>query len=283
MRRHAEAEILLVQPIAQIVPRTKAGARKVADLIVLIAGIGKCAMRIKIHVVFGLLVGERQAIPRRVKRRTLLDLQPVDRQMLGIKITHKVQRAPKALARLLRNAVHQVEVDVLKSGAPRVVIGAREVGGGMDPPECAQLRVVGALQPEGNAVEPAFAQRAQRAAIYRAGVCLGSDLRALFKRKRIAHAVEQRAKLLCREQRGCAAAEIDGIDRIIRRCGGKILHMQQQRVQIALDLLRGRRRMRTEITVAALAFAKRDVDIDAEFFFFFHVRDGAVSCRRRPA
>ena len=153
----------------------------------------------------------------------------------------------------------------------------------MDPPEYAQLRVVGALQPEGNAVEPAFAQRAQRAAIYRAGVCLGGDLRALFKRKRIAHAVEQRAKLLCREQCRCAAAEIDGIDRIIRRCGGKILHMQQQRVQIALDLLRGRRRMRTEITVAALAFAKRDVDIDAELFFFFHVRDGAVSCRRRPA
>ena len=163
--------------------------------------------------------------------------------MLGIQAAREIQRAPEALARLPRDAVHQIKADIHKSGAPRVVVGAREIGGGMHPPERAQLRVVGTLQTERNAVEAALAQRAERTAIHRAGIGLGGDLRVLFEREGIPHAVEQCAELLCRKHRGRAAAEIDGIDRIIRRRGGQILHVQHQRILIALDLLRGCGRM----------------------------------------
>ena len=178
----------------------------------------------------------------------------------------RVEVRPPARAGLPRQAVDQVEAQVVEARAARGVNGGGGVGGGVDAPRGAQLAVVGGLHPQREAVEARVAQCAQGVPVPRAlGVCLRRDFRVRRDGVVPRHNVQQRGKARRAEVARRSSAEVDRVRDVLRRHGRGASERRRQRGGVAVHV-RLAVREGVEVAVGALRLAERYVDVQAQRF-----------------
>ena len=265
VRSRAKAQIFPVVPVVQVVAAGKAGAREVGDLVARKAVRGEIGHAGVLHVGHGVLVRQGRAPGAHPlkQRRALLEDERVGGHMPHIRPrAHARERVQVCRRALPGQAVHHVHIDVVKPGVPRKGHGPFKLFVGMDAADGGQQRAVGALQSDGQPVDPRRAIGGKARRIHRAGVALHGDLRirhhGIARAQRVEHARERPAR---QERRRAAAKE----HRLHRRRHGQPLGSEGDLPleQRGISFRALRLRIGNKIAVGALSDAERDVKIDA--------------------
>ena len=180
----------------------------------------------------------------------------------------------RAIQGLLRQRVHQVEVDVGVAGILRGFHRGLGLAGRVDAAQPLQLVVVEALHAERDAIDAGGKVAVEAAVLDRAGVGFQGDLGIRGQRQALSHAVEQAGDQFRREQAGRAAAEkhtdyrpVDPRATFQRR--GEVRAVGIEVGQQMIDVVGVRRRfaaqtVRVEVAVRALLHAPRHVDVQRQ-------------------
>ena len=155
MRGGAETEIWLVLPVAEVMTALKAQLCKIRNLVALVAMRGE---RLRHEVVHGL--GRR--VVREVEpshlvltpeRCALFELEAVDADVVGCERQCFVDVGLEHRERLARQAVDEVEAEVLEANSTGVADGGARLFGGVDATDAVQEGIVEGLDAEGNSVD----------------------------------------------------------------------------------------------------------------------------------
>ena len=90
-------------------------------------------------------------------RRSVLELETVQRYMLGIEVGNGIERIAQAVRRLKRYAVHYIKVDIIKARTACIIIASHRVIPCMYARKLMQLRVRCGLNTYREAVHPCLA------------------------------------------------------------------------------------------------------------------------------
>ena len=225
---------------------------------------------VEIHVGLRVVVGEVGAVLVFPELGARLDLQTVAGDVLGLEIDDVAQRLHPLLAALVRKAVHEIDGDVVKARAARhhdrllrltVVVRAAER---------LELLVGVGLHADGDAVEARAVEAREHGKRDRVGICLKRHLGVAADVKATVDLGEDAAQAAGSEERGRAAAEVDGVDLVPLRAGRGLADVGENGGQIPVhQLLVARAAEGVEVAVFALAAAERHMDVDAERLFLF--------------
>ena len=150
VRARADAEIVAELPVVQVVPARAARLRVRRRLVVRVARARERCVHRAFDVRRRVLVGQRRR--RAMEQRVGLERQVIERQVRRRERERRGEVGLRALDRLLRQPVHQVEVDVAEDhergfgGAARLVVVVHAA-------ERAQLRGIEALDAERQAID----------------------------------------------------------------------------------------------------------------------------------
>ena len=188
--------------------------------------------------------------------------------MVGLKVDDVAKRLHPTFARLVRQAEHEVNRNIVKACAPRERHSLLRLPVVMRAAQRLELRVVVRLHADGNAVEARAAQPREHGQRHRIRVGLERNLRVAADIEAAVDLSENLRKPACTEERRCAAAKIDGIDLVACRALRCFPDVQNHGVEIPVHQIPAAR-AGDGIKVAVFAFApaERDMDVDAEAFF----------------
>ncbi len=203
----------------------------------------------------------------------LLDDQRVRGDVVGSRADRGVEAGPPVVVGLAGGAVDQVEVDVVEARRARLGDARLRAAGGVRAVEDLQDVPLGALHPEGDPVEAAFAQGFEVGRADRLGVGLGGDLGVVREPELVPDRGQHPHEVGGGQQGRGAAADEDGADRarvvaedlagpadLLDQVGGVVV-AGGQRPAGAAQLGGG---VGVEVAVAAAGGAVRDVQVEAE-------------------
>ena len=161
--------------------------------------------------------------------RARLDLQPVAADVVGLEVDDVAQRLHPLLARLARQAEHEIDRNVVKARAPRERHGLLRLPVGMRVgPAPSAARRSSDCTPMEMRLKPARRSRVSIGQRHRVGVGLQRDLRVAAD---VEAAVDLGKNLRLRpagaEERRRAAAKVDGVDLIAHGAGRGLADVQQ--------------------------------------------------------
>ena len=199
--------------------------------------------------------------------------------MLRLQSDGRPQVFPPARRRLLRQAVNQVEAQVVKARCAGGAHGLDRLAVRVDASDQAQLVVARGLHPERNAVEARAPELPQRRCIARAvGIGLGRDFGGFFHAIMGKHRLQYPAEALRAQIARRAAAEVDRVNGMVPRVGRAPDQIAPQRRGVGVHPFL-RVRQRVKVTVNALGLAERNVKVKSQrmhgvrlpprFFAFF--------------
>ena len=242
--------------------------REIGDLVLVIAELLQRFDGVKIHIRLCVVVREVGAVLVRPELRARLDLQPVAADVVGLEVDDVAKRLHPLLARLARQAEHEVDRNVVKARAPRERHGLLRLPVGMRAAQRLELRVVVRLHADGDAVEARAAQPREHGQRHGVGVGLKRDLRVAADVEAAVDLGENLRKPAGPEERRRAAAKIDGVDLIARCTLRRLADVQDHGVEIPVHQIPAACAGNgIKVAVFAFAPAERDVDVDAEAFF----------------
>ena len=188
--------------------------------------------------------------------------------MVGLEVDDVAQGLHPLLARLVRQTVHEVDRDIVKARAARERDGLLRLPVVVRAAEGLELGVVVRLHADGDAVEARAAQPHEHGQRHGVGVGLKRDLRVAADVEAAVDLGEDLREPAGAEERGRAAAKIDGIDLIAGRALRRLTDVEDDGIEIPVHQIPAARAGDgIEITVFAFAPAERDMDVDAEAFF----------------
>lgn len=167
--------------------------------------------------------------------------------------------ARKSAGRLAGQAVHQIQADVVKSGAARVRHGALHIRPAMDTAQRFQQRILHRLRAQREAIYARLAQGGQLGGIHRARVGLDGHFRPGRYVKAGLRLRQQAQKLLRAQAGGRAAAQVHRSDFQAFRAAHFIAHGRQHGGRHVLPA-----RKRGEIAIRALARAEGNMQIQPD-------------------
>ncbi|MNF68715.1 hypothetical protein D3C84_505800 [compost metagenome] len=176
----------------------------------------------------------------------------------------KAQIAEGILDGLVRQAVHQVQVEVGETGGARHVGGADGLVTVVDAPQGLELFRLEALHADRQAVDAQRPVVAELGLLEGAGVGFQGDFDIAGEGYAPFHAFEQTAQGLGREQAGGAAAEEDRAQRPAMHSGQVLVEVGEQGVDVLLFRQRRPGGVGVEVAVGALLHAPGDVDIQRQ-------------------
>ena len=97
----------------------------------------------------------------------------------------------RSLDRLSRQAEHQIEIEIAESGGMGGLGGGEGIAAVVNPPQPAQLIVIEALHPDGQAVDADFSKFRETAPLHRARIGFQGDFRIRAQRQAGAQARQQ--------------------------------------------------------------------------------------------
>ncbi len=170
-----------------------------------------------------------------------------------------------ASRRLLRQAVHEVEVEVADAGCAQLRDCLADLAARVDPAQRREAAVVETLRAERDPVDPGVPVRGECPVLDRAGICLERDLRVARNRQQIAEPRKHRLDGAGGEQARRSAAEEDRHDLAPGDRACRELKVVEQCREIhAFGHACRRDGMRVEVAVRALAHAPRQVHVEGE-------------------
>ena len=237
MRPRAEAQILLHRPVFQVVARCAPRPGKVGDLVLPVARLLEQSDCRKIFLRLRVVIRDEKPVLFEKERRALFDLEPIAGQMLGLQSDGRPQVFPPARRRLLRQAVNQVEAQVVKARCAGGAHGLDRLAVRVDASDQAQLVVARGLHPERNAVEARAPELPQRRCIARAvGIRLGRDLGAFVHVVMGEDRFQNAAQPVRAEIARRAAAEVDRVNGMVPRVGRAPDQIAPQRRSVSVHL-----------------------------------------------
>ncbi len=190
-----------------------AGTGDVGNLVLLEAGAIQAVETRQVHV-RGLVVGRLRpgrARHRVLERRVGVELEQVQRQMVGRERDRLVHGPQPGRERLARQPEHQVEAEIRKPGGPRLADRRARARGIVHPAKTPQFVVVERLHAEADAIhaggEKALEARRRR----RLRIGLERDFGVGRQRERLAAGADEARDFFRFEQRRRAAAEEDRV------------------------------------------------------------------------
>ncbi len=171
--------------------------------------------------------------------------------------------AIRVLRRLLRQRVHQIEVEVLEVRV-RDLHRAVRLAFVVDAAERGKMLRVEALDPDRETVHARRPEVAELVGLERAGVRLERDLGVGLERQARADRGEQAVDRACGEQARRAAAEEDRMHAPPPHARERRLEVGDQSVDVVVLGERVARLMRIEVAVRALADAPGQVNVEGE-------------------
>lgn len=258
--RTREMDLVAELPVVQVVRALPAGTRVGADFVLGVAGVGQACLAGLLHVPGAVLVGEAGRHARgeyRVRFEGELVMADVGR-LQGDGAFDVVQGH---VERLLRQRIHQVEVEIVEAGLLRGPHRAFGIAAGMDAAEALQATVVEGLHAEAEPVHPGLAVAGERTMLDRAGIGLQGDFRVRREAQARAGKLQETVDCIRREQRGRAAAEEHGLHGAAPGQRQVEVKVRDQRIDISIELQRAALFMRVEIAVRAFAHAPRQVHV----------------------
>ena len=196
-----------------------------------------------------------------LQRRIRIELEQVQRRVLGSHANQRLDTLLPVVARLLRQPHHQVEADVVDARSPRLANGGNCPVGRMNAAQPFQLGLPERLDPEAYAIDTGGAKPFHPFGRRRLGVGFEGDLRAVGEREGVATRGDQEADLVGIQERRGAATEEDGVGGAPARAGAANLRFE------CLDIAPLQRRLEetaVEVAVVADGAAERDVEVEPE-------------------
>src|SRR2546422_5798543 len=257
-------EVLRRAPVDLVVARAEAGPRVVRDLVVLEAALRRApreAPVLRHHRLFAWQTGHAGGAPEapRVQR------EAVGGEVVGVPVEDRVDGVAPALEVERRQAVHQIDADVVDAGVACRLEGPARPPPVVEPAEPPEDRVVERLDAEAQTVHPGRAVRVELLASHALGVALDGDLRARSDGEAAPEAREDLRQCRGVEERRGPTAEKDGLDPHARdpRERAEQLELAPEGGEVACHRARVERR-RVEAAVVAALRAERDVDVEPQ-------------------
>ena len=266
MRARADARVVAVSPIGEVVPALAAGHGVVRHLVGQQAE-AACLLGCRLVERGGcVLVRQRDfaTAMQGLELRPRLDRELVQRQMVGGQRQCLAQFHPPRFERLARACADHVERDAREDRPRRLQCGDR-LRRRMLPPEQAQRRRIEALHADRDAVHAGLAKRREPFCLDAGGVRFEGDLDVVRRVEQAARVLDQRGHGLRLHQAGRAAAEEDR---------GQLAAAEPLRLPGQLSAQRGAEaglgdalpHVGVEVAVRALGQAERPVDIEGQRF-----------------
>ena len=188
--------------------------------------------------------------------------------MVGLEVNDVAERLHPLLARLVGQAEHEVDRDIVKARAARERDGLLRLPVVVRAAERLELGVVVRLHADGDTVEARAAQPRQHGKRHGVGVGLQRDLSVAADVEAAVDLGKNFREPAGAEERRRAAAKIDGIDLIARRALRGFPDVLDHSVQIPLHQIAvPRAGQRIEVAVFTFAPAERDMHVNAETLF----------------
>ena len=198
--------------------------------------------------------------------RAALDGEGVDGDILGRKADERIDGMRKGLRRVAGKARDNIHVDFAEAGLPRLVKRTQHIGRGVFSADGGEHAVLHGLRIDADAADACAFQHAKL--FGRDGV-RSARLDRIFAKPRKLEAVRERSgepcKLLRRERRRRAAADVDALDALASLAHERrgLANFAAQSFEIRLDKISGLRgRRRHERAVIAARRAERNADIE---------------------
>ncbi|CRM80693.1 hypothetical protein [Pseudomonas sp. 22 E 5] len=258
----ADADKVAEAPVVQVVSRRAARLGIGRDFILRVTVFGQQRLagflNVPQRVVFrqrGRLVPEhgvgfqRQLIPRQVR---------------GLQRDGLAQVAQGIVQRLIGQAVHQVQVEVIEPGLAGHTSGAHSLIAIMDAAQRLKLLLLEALDANGQAIDPQLAVRHELLLFEGAGVGFQGDFDIACKRNTGLHALEQAAQCGGAEQARRTATEEDRTQFAAVNRVQVLIKVGQQCVHILFFRQHFARGVGVEVAIRAFAYAPRNVDVQRQ-------------------
>ena len=219
----------------------------------------------KVHIGLHVVIREVGAVAVLPQGRVRLDLEGIAGHVLRLEAQDVLERAAPAGERLVRQAEHQVEREVGKARLARADDGHARLLVGMRTAEALEHVVLIGLHADGDAVEARANQPLEPLRRDAVGVGLERDLGVRAEVEALLQLVENFFQILRAEEARRTAAEIDGVDRVVRREAARFADVVGQRLQVLVRRAAiAAAAEGVEVAVFALALAEGDVDVNAQ-------------------
>ena len=155
--------------------------------------------------------------------------------MLRSKLQYISEGFYPLLQGLARQAVHQIKGQIPETEFPNPLYCINCTGIIMGSAQFLECFIIIALDAKAHPVKALTAQSAQQPVGHGVGVWFEGDLRGTGYVKAFPDGIQDGGKTLCTEERGCAAAKIDGIHQIVRGKSSRLPDMGSDGLQIAVQ------------------------------------------------
>ncbi|MNZ83191.1 hypothetical protein D3C78_1019130 [compost metagenome] len=174
------------------------------------------------------------------------------------------QVAQGVVQRLVGQAVHQVEVEVVEPGIARHVGGANRFVTVVNAPQGLKLGLLEALDADRQAIDAQLPVGLELLLLERPGIGLEGDFDIAGKRDALLHTLQQPAQSAGAEQAGGAAAKEDRADRPAIDSAQFLVEVGQQGIDVRLFRQLRRSRVGVEVAVRAFAHAPGNMDVQRQ-------------------
>ena len=286
MRAGADARIIPIAPIDQVMPRFRAGFGMVRDFIGRharrIAQLLRCFIHIGGQIVFGQAAQPAPRIPV-PERGARFDRQLVQGQVIDRHAQRLAQLRAPGRHGLILPRIDQVETDAIEI-LPCDIKGLAGFGGAVNAPQPPQVGIVQRLDAHRHARDARLGIAAKPSRLHRPGIGLERDFQIVRHRPAVSHPLQNAVHdRRIHQARRAAAKENRGQHPALQGLGVSVDFAQvgpqpAGLVDFAAD-------MAVEIAIGALGLAKRPVDIEAEAPLLPIFRQNSLSSawrRRRP-
>ncbi|SVK46189.1 Uncharacterised protein [Acinetobacter baumannii] len=258
----ADPQIVAEAPVVEVVLALVARLGVGRGFVLLIAGGAQQLVAALEDVPQRIVV--RQNRRARAEQGVRLDGQLIPRQVRRIEGDSLAQIVQRLFQRLIRQAVHQIEVEAAQAKIGRQRRRTFGFFRAVDAPQTVQLLGAEALHPDGDAVDAGALVAAEAIGLHGAGIGFHGDFGVVGDANARPHAVQQGLHCLGAQQAGGAAADKDSADFPAAGQRQVGIQIRQQMIDILLMRHVTLQRMGVEIAVRAFLHAPRDVDVETQ-------------------
>ena len=199
-----------------------------------------------------------------IEDRSGLERELIVRDVRGLKLDCATKILKRFLDGLLRQAVHQIQIEIVEPGTPQFVHRSMNILSAMDASKRFQLLLVEGLHAERHASHAGFAIPREATMLDGSRVRLERHFQLVTDDESRSHRFQEQTDLLGTEQARRAAAEENRDERSIAHLRQIVVEILDQRLDVLALRHVLRHRMRVEIAVGTLAHAPGQMHVQRQ-------------------
>jgi len=185
---------------------------------------------------------------------------------VGRELDDGFDRAAEAVGRLLREPIHQIDVDPLEAGLAGRLDGAANLLRGVDPSSRLLHPGIEILDPEAHPSEPQCPEGAELLRGRESGICLDRRIGIRGQREVLPDDAPEALQLVVFRIVGCSAAQMQLHDRAIpSQTAGDLVQLLPQSIEIGFEHAASAGDDHVAAAVETAPAAEREVDVQREW------------------